>query len=141
MNKMFWIVLLLLSGPLAAKADAIPVQPGLWEMTSTMNMPMMPQPNVSTRTECIAEEEISMEDVGGEDMGPECVFETTQADDSTMHWSFTCPLEGGGTSHGEWQATSHGDRITGNGKVSMSLQGQAMEMTVSWEGKRVGDCP
>jgi hypothetical protein len=110
-------------------------------MTSTVNMPMMPQPQVNTRAECIEEEEISMDDVGGEDMGPECSFETAQADESTMQWSFSCPMEGGGTSRGEWQATSFGDRVTGSGKVSMSMQGQVMEMTLSWEGKRVGACP
>jgi hypothetical protein len=139
--KLFWITLFVVTGSLSAWADAIPVEPGLWEMTSTMSMPMMPQPNVSTRTECIEETEISMDDMGGEDIGPECSSETAQADDSTMQWSFTCPMEGGGTTHGEWQATSYGDRVTGSGKVSMALQGQAMEMTVSWEGRRVGDCP
>ena len=141
MYKMSWIALSLLVAPVAARADAIPVEPGLWEMTSTVNMPMLPQPKVSTRTDCIEEEEISMDDVGGEDMGPECSFETAQADESTLQWSFTCPMEGGGTSHGEWQATSFGDRVTGSGKVSMEMQGQVMEMTLSWEGKRIGECP
>ena len=141
MYKLTWIALTLLVAPVAARADAIPVEPGLWEMTSTVNMPMLPQPKVSTRTDCIEEEEISMDDVGGEDMGPECSFETAQADESTLQWSFTCPMEGGGTSHGEWQATSFGDRVTGSGKVSMEMQGQVMEMTLSWEGKRIGECP
>ena len=141
MYKLTWIALTLLVAPVAARADAIPVEPGLWEMTSTVNMPMLPQPKVSTRTDCIEEEEISMDDVGGEDMGPECSFETAQADASTMQWSFTCPMEGGGTSQGEWQATSFGDRVTGSGKVSMEMQGQVMEMTLSWEGKRIGECP
>jgi hypothetical protein len=50
-------------------------------------------------------------------------------------------VEGGGTSHGEWQATSHGDRVEGSGKITMTMQGQTMEMNMSWLGKRVGDCP
>jgi hypothetical protein len=141
MYKPIYIFTALMFGPLNALADAIPVEPGLWEMSSTMNMPMMPQPTVTTRTECIEEEEISMDDVTGEDMGPECSFETGQVDESTMKWSFNCPLEGGGTTHGEWQVTSHRDRVEGGGKVSMMLQGQTMEMTVSWVGKRIGDCP
>ena len=139
--KLLWIALVLPALPLAVRADAIPVEPGLWEMTSTMNMPMMPQPNVSTRTECIEKAQLSMDDVGGEEMAPGCSFETAQVDDSTMQWSFSCPMEGGGTTTGEWQATSYGERVTGSGKVSMSMQGQVMEMTVSWEGERVGDCP
>jgi len=123
----------------AAWADGIPVEPGLWEMSSTVNMPMMAQPRVTTTTECMKESEISMDDMGGEDMDPNCQFEMAQVDGNTMKWSFDCPVEGG-TSHGEWEATSSGDSVTGNGVITMSFQGQNMEMTMSWEGKRIGDC-
>jgi len=124
----------------ATWADGIPVEPGLWEMSSTVNMPMMSQPRVTTTTECMKESEISMDDMGGEDMDPNCQFEMAQIDGNTMKWSFDCPVEGG-TSHGEWEATSGGDSVTGNGVITMSFQGQAMEMTMSWQGKRIGDCP
>jgi hypothetical protein len=56
-----------------------------------------------------------------------------------MKWSFDCPVEGG-TSHGEWEATSGGDTVVGKGLITVSFQGQAMEMTMNWEGKRIGDC-
>ena len=130
--------ILLLTAP-AARADGIPVEPGLWEMSSIVNMPMMPQPRVTTTTECMKESEISMDDMGGEDMDPNCQFEMAQVDGNTMKWSVDCPVEGG-TSHGEWEATSSGDSVTGEGLVTISFQGQAMEMTMSWEGKRIGDC-
>ena len=130
--------ILFLTAP-AAWADGIPVEPGLWEMSSTMNMPMMPQPRVTTATECMKESEISMDDMGGEDMDPNCQFEMAQVDGNTMKWSVDCPVEGG-TSHGEWEATSTGDSVTGDGLVTISFQGQAMEMTMSWEGKRIGGC-
>ena len=124
----------------AAWADGIPVEPGLWEMSSTMNMPMLPQPRVTTTTECMTESEISMDDMGGEKMDPNCQFEMAQIDGNTMKWSFDCPVEGG-TSHGEWEAISTGDSVTGKGVVTMSFQGQTMEMSMAWEGKRIGDCP
>ena len=130
--------ILLLTAPVA-RADGIPVEPGLWEMSSTVNMPMMAQPRVTTTTECMKESEISMDDMGGEDMDPNCQFEMAQVDGNTMKWSVDCPVEGG-TSHGEWEATSSGDSVTGEGLVTISFQGQAMEMTMSWEGKRIGDC-
>ena len=130
--------ILLLTAP-AARADGIPVEPGLWEMSSIVNMPMMPQPRVTTTTECMKESEISMDDMGGEDMDLNCQFEMAQVDGNTMKWSVDCPVDGG-TSHGEWEATSSGDSVTGEGLVTMSFQGQAMEMTMSWEGKRIGDC-
>jgi hypothetical protein len=123
----------------AAWAEGIPVEPGMWEMTSTVTMPMLPQPRVTTTTECMTESEISMDDMGGEDMDPNCQFEMAQIDGNTMKWSFDCPVEGG-TSHGEWEATSTGNSVTGKGVVTMSFQGQTMEMTMNWEGKRIGDC-
>ena len=122
-----------------ARADGIPVEPGMWEMSSTMTMPMLAEPRVTTTTECMTESEISMDDMGGEDMDPNCQFEMAQIDGNTMKWSFDCPVEGG-TSHGEWEATSGGDSVTGNGVITMSFQGQTMEMTMSWQGKRIGDC-
>ena len=123
----------------AAWADGIPVEPGMWEMSATMTMPMLAQPRVTTTTECMTESEISMDDMGGEDMDPNCQFEMAQVDGNTMKWSFDCPVDGG-TSHGEWEATSSGDSVTGNGVITMSFQGQTMEMTMSWQGKRIGDC-
>jgi len=129
---------LFLAAP-SAQADGIPVEPGMWEMSSTMNMPTLPQPRVTSTTECIRESVISMDDMGDGEMDPNCKFDMAQLDGNTMKWSFDCPVEGG-TSHGEWEAISSGDSVTGKGVVTISFQGQSMEMTMSWEGKRIGDC-
>lgn len=128
----------------AAFADGVPVEPGLWEMTSTMVMPMLPEPRVTTVTECMENSQLSMDELGGAQMDPNCTFDTTQVNESTMRWSFDCPLENG-TSHGEWEAVSNGDTVEGNGVITMSFQSQGqdqeMEMTMDWTGRRVGDCP
>ena len=133
---------LLLAGPSAgADGGGIPVEPGMWEMSFTMNMPMMPQPRVTKTTECMTETEISMDDMGASEMDPACTFEMLQLDESVMKWSVDCPVEGG-TSHGEWTATSSGTEVTGEGLVTVSIAGmsQTMEMTMSWEGHRIGEC-
>ncbi len=139
--RLILIQVVLLALAMDAHAKGITVEPGLWEMTSTMSMPMLPQPQTHSMTECFEKGEISMEDVGTGDMDPNCTFATAQVSGATLSWSFDCPVEGGGTSHGEWQATSHGDRVEGNGKITMEMQGQTMEMNMSWQGKRIGDCP
>lgn len=131
---------LLLAGAVAG-ADGISIQPGLWEMTSTVQMPMMPEPRVTTETQCMDKEVISFDDLQSDQMDPRCTFESAQVEDKTMKWSFVCPVENGGTSRGDWQATSYGDRVEGGGTVSMTMQGQTMELTMSWTGKRVGPCP
>ena len=141
MYRIFIVPAVLLVAALEVSADGIPVEPGLWEMTSTMSMPMLPQPQTHSMTECIEKGEISMDDVGTQDMDPGCTFEPAKVDGATMAWSFDCPVEGGGTSRGEWQATSHGDRVEGSGKITMTMQCQSLEMNMSWQGKRVGDCP
>jgi hypothetical protein len=123
----------------AIQADGIPVEPGLWEMTTTVNLPILPQPKVSTVTECMTDSEFDMDDVASDGSENDCTFNMGEVDGSTMKWTVDCPVEGG-SSHGEWEATSSGDSVTGNGKMTMSFQGQTMEMTMSWEGKRIGEC-
>ena len=135
----FLPVALLLAAPVVF-AEGIPIEPGLWEITSTMNMPMLPEPRVATVTECMEKSEISMDEVTGEGMDPDCSFDIAQVDGNTMKWSFDCPVQGG-ISHGEWEAVSAGDSVTGKGIMTMTFQNQNMEMTMEWEGKRVGDCP
>jgi hypothetical protein len=135
----FLPVALLLAAPVVF-AEGIPIEPGLWEITSTMTMPMLPEPRVATVTECMEKSEISMDEVTGEGMDPDCSFDIAQVDGNTMKWSFDCPVQGG-SSHGEWEAVSAGDSVTGKGIMTMTFQNQNMEMTMEWEGKRVGDCP
>ena len=122
-----------------AFADGIPVEPGLWEMTSTMNMPMLPEPRVTTVTECMTRSEISPDEMGTEGMDPNCTFDTVQVDGNTLRWSFDCPVEGG-TSHGEWEAVSGGDTLEGSGEITMSFQDQSLTMAMEWAGRRIGDC-
>lgn len=124
----------------AVQAEGLPIEPGMWEATTTMTMPMMPQPQVNTMKRCFDQSEITTEDFNREGVDPGCEFTSTQIDGNTMAWTVDCPVEGGGTSHGEWQATSEGDRVTGSGKFSVDFQGQTMEMSMSWEGRRIGDC-
>jgi len=120
-------------------AQGVPIEPGMWEMTSTMNMPMLPQPRVTTEMECIEESELSPEKMTEEDMDTSCTFDTRVVDGNTMKWSMDCNVEGG-TTHGEWEVTSHGDTLTGEGTIAVDMQGHSMVMNMKWDGKRVGDC-
>jgi hypothetical protein len=120
-------------------AEGIPIEPGMWEMTSTMNMPMLPQPRVTNSKECIEEDELSPETWNEEDMDTSCTFSNRVVDGNTMKWSMNCNAQGGAT-RGEWEVTSHGDTLTGEGTVTVDMQGQSMVMDMKWDGKRVGVC-
>jgi hypothetical protein len=121
-------------------ADGIPVEPGLWSITTTVNMPMLPAPQTVTVEECMTDEIMDMEDMSTDDLDSECDYALDTLDGNTMAWSIDCPVEGGGQMHAEWQATSSGDTVDGEGKMTMTMQGQTMDMTMSWTGKRVGPC-
>ena len=129
--------LALLSAPLAA--DGIPVEPGLWSITSTVNMPMMPAPQTVSVEECFDDEVMNMDDIVVEDVDPDCAFEMGEVDGNTMNWTIDCPIEGG-TMHAEWEATSSGDSVDGSGVMKMNVMGQSMEVTMTWTGNRVGEC-
>lgn len=122
-----------------ASADGVSINPGMWEMTSTMTMSMMPQPQTTTVKECIKDSELSPESFNMEEDNP-CNITDVTVDDNTARWSINCPTEGGPVMEGQWEFTSDGDTITGNGTMSTEFSGQKMSFVMSWEGKRIGNC-
>jgi hypothetical protein len=136
--KKILLLALLFPAPLV-HAEGIPIESGLWETTMTMEMPMLPEPRVVTNTQCMNYDEISPETMGAENQDSNCQIEMEQIDGDTMKWTAICPT-GDGTSRGEWEATSFGDTVTGEGLISADVQGQTMNITMSWKGKRIGEC-
>ena len=137
-GRIKWLTWMLVLVSFQAAAEGMTVEPGTWQMTSTVNMPMLSTPKVTTTTECIEEGEISPESMT-EGMDPSCVFDTREIADNTMSWSLDCDTAQGKT-HGEWEATSHGDTLSGEGVITISVAGQEMAMNMSWEGERIGPC-
>ncbi len=122
-----------------ASADGVSINPGMWEMTSTMTMTMMPQPRTTTVKECIKDSEISPESFNMEEDNP-CNITDMTVDGNTARWSINCPTEGGPVMEGHWEFTSNGDSINGNGTMSAEFSGQKMGFVMTWEGKRIGNC-
>ncbi|MGB5487107.1 MAG: DUF3617 family protein [Lysobacterales bacterium] len=122
-----------------ASADGVSINPGMWEMTSTMTMTMMPQPRTTTVKECIKDSEISPESFNMEEDNP-CNITDMTVDGNTARWSINCPTEGGPVMEGHWEFTSNGDSINGNGTMSAEFSGQKMGFVMTWEGKRIGTC-
>lgn len=122
-----------------ASADGVSINPGLWEMTSTMTMTMMPQPQTTTVKECIKDNKLSPESFNMEEDNP-CNVADVIVDGNTARWSINCPTEGGPVMEGQWEITSDGDTINGNGTMSTEFSGQQMGFVMTWEGKRIGNC-
>lgn len=122
-----------------AIADGVSIDPGEWEMTTTMTMSMMPQPQTNTVKECIEESELSPEDFDMDEDNP-CNITDVVIDGDTASWSINCPVENGMVMEGKWEFTSNGDSITGAGNMAAEMAGQTMSFDMTWSGKRIGDC-
>lgn len=141
MKKSLLSALLVLAASPASQADGVAVEPGLWEMTTTMTMPMLPEPRTVTSTDCVEDAELDVDEMSGEGLDPDCTLDVSQPDDRTLRWNMDCPVEGGGTSLAEWQVTSNGDSVAGTGSIRMTVMGQEMTMDAVFNGRRIGDCP
>jgi hypothetical protein len=121
-----------------ASAEGLDIDPGKWEMTSTMTMTMFPAPQTFTVTECIEEEALDPDHFNMDQDNP-CEISDVSIDDVTAKWAITCPTEMG-SMKGQWEFTSKGDSISGNGTMSANYGGQQMGFEMTWVGKRIGDC-
>ena len=120
-------------------AEGVAIQPGMWEMTSTMTMTMLNQPQTNTAKECIEEDELDPENFNMDQDNP-CKIADVEIDGKTARWSISCPTEGGMTMDGKWEFTSYGDSISGSGSMSTEMSGQKFGFDMTWSGKRIGDC-
>jgi len=135
MYKSVWICLLsgvLLSLPSLAPAAEM-MKPGLWEITTSMEMPGMPfQPPTQTMRHCYTEQEVKEEPVPKND---NCKITDFKSSGSKVSWKLECKGEMAGK--GEGEITYQGDSAY-EGKATIQTQG--MTMTTKYKGKRIGEC-
>ena len=134
---LFALASVLLAGTI--QADGIPVKPGKWEMTSTMTMSMMPQPQITTETECIEEDVLDPVTFNMDEENP-CDISEVNIESKTASWNISCTNGDGAATEGSWQVTSDGDTLNGQGTMSTIVAGQTFGFEMAWEGKRIGDC-
>ena len=123
----------------SAGAAGVSLDPGMWDMTSTMTMTMMPEPRTHTVKECIEDEELSPESFNMDKENP-CDITDVNVEGDTARWSISCATGGGPVMEGQWEFTSHGDSISGKGSMTADFSGQTMGFNMTWVGNRVGDC-
>lgn len=126
-----WSVSLLLLPVLAPAADMM--KPGLWEITTSMEMPGMPfQPPPSTVRHCYTPEEVKAQPVPGDE---QCKVTDLKSSGNKTSWKFVCTGEA--ASKGEGEITYRGDSAY-EGKSRMETEGMTMNM--KYKAKRLGDC-
>ncbi len=120
-----------------ATADTLPIDPGLWEFTSTSINPFTGQQETETDTECMVEDEYDPATIMEDDM--DCEVGESNLDGDTLTFSMSCNTQGGQmTMNTVYQ--SDGDTVQGTMVMEMSFGGQTMTSEESFAGKRIGDC-
>jgi hypothetical protein len=124
---------------LATAAAAFEVNPGKWQITSTTEMSMMPQPQTKTSTECLKEKTADevLEALTQEDI---CKIKDHSENGATLKWSMECQGEGSPPMKASGELTSTGDTLNGVMNASMEMKGQKMTFKTMWKGKRLGEC-
>ena len=131
-------LLTLSTAHLAMAADSVSIEPGLWEVSTTMTSPMFLQPRVQTQQECMKESKISPETLAPSD-GGECSIIDSNLNGNTLNWSMQCGTPGGAMK-GQGSFESKGDSGSGNMQMNMDIEGQSFSMELVWKGRRVGSC-
>jgi hypothetical protein len=126
-------------------AEGQNIKPGKWEIKTTVTMPMMPEANVTTQTECITLEEAS-DPLAAIMEKSNCKVLNKKESGNTIEFEVECDGGMGMKMNGKGHFTANGTTATGKMEMTMNMPqmggqgGQSMKMTQEWEGKRIGDC-
>jgi hypothetical protein len=138
MRKLLWISLLAgasLSQPSMAPAAEM-IKPGLWEITTTMEMPGMPfQTLPQTVRHCVTPQE-AKDAEKSLPIGKDCKIIDLRLSAKKVNWKVECTGEMAGK--GEGEVEYKGDSSY-EGKTKIQTQGITFNM--NHKGKRVGECP
>lgn len=108
----------------------------LWEITVKMEMPGMPMAMpVQTQRMCLSKQ------AGDEKFVPtreDCKVTDLRRSGSTQHFKMACT--GRNPMTGEGDVTLAGAGYSGKTRISGKMEGQNVEMTQTFSGKKVGDC-
>lgn len=135
-KKIFGIIAISFS---AAFATPSQMTPGLWEITTTMEMPGMPGGGYATKNRiCMRADDMEMEKKGlDEEMSKTCKITNMKSSRSNLSYDISC--SGEQPMKGKVKMSFKADSYTGT--MVMDMGGEnAMKMTTRYSGKRIGKC-
>lgn len=128
---------------LPALAGENPMQPGMWEITTQMNMPGMPyQMPPMTFKHCVTPEMLAKDHGLGEQKSPpgsHCERTRMKLSGNRAEWAVSCTGKANMSGHGTltWDSP---DSYHGETHLTMDMDGQTRNMTQTMQGKRLGAC-
>lgn len=138
MKKTLFIIALTISMPAVAMAGTL-MRPGLWEITTSMEMPGMPMAMQPMKiTHCYTPQDVAdTNKTIPKDKG--CKLESQSVSGNKVTWTVVCD-SAHGNMKGNGEMTYTGDSYEGTIKMSMQGPQGPMNMTNHYSGKRLGDC-
>jgi hypothetical protein len=139
MKKIVPMTLLMLASLSAVAAPNM--QPGMWEITTKMEMagmegmPAMPP---QTIRQCIRPADVQSGSATVPKGDPQCTVKGYKVQGNTASWQMECT--GANAMTGNGTVTYSGASYSGKTQFTMHQDGQAMTMNQTFSGKRVGDC-
>jgi uncharacterized protein DUF3617 len=139
MNRTLAALALMLT-VLPALAGAAEMQPGMWEITSRTEMQGMPKA-MPPRTirHCYTKKDIEdKKPTMPQSQDKNCEIKDYQVQGNKASWSMECTGEN--AMRGSGTMTVEATKFSGTMKSQLNQDGQMMDITQSWSGKRLGDC-
>ena len=135
--KLVFAIAALVSLPTAVLAGN-GIRPGMWEVTSKMEMPGMPMAMPATTVKhCYTKEDVKdQKKVISRDKN--CTMTDFKASGNKVNWKMKCTGKGAGTFSGE--TVFSGDSYDSVMKMQADAA-KGHQMTMKVKGKRVGNCP
>lgn len=120
-------------------AAAQGMEPGEWELTTTITSPMMPQPQTTTVTHCIKQEDLAEPSrwMGGTPPGSDCTLTPGTRDARGATWEMACPSS---AMKGRGRARFSGGMMDSEMEMSGMAEGKQFELRTKTRGKRIGPC-
>ena len=132
MKRSIWIIVAVVSGFFTGISFAAPnMEDGLWEITSTVDMPGMPSKSF-TNTACLTKEKAVPQTAQSG-----CTVTDMKTQGNTVTWTVVC-REGMSTSKGK--VTYAGTTMEGVTETTVKTNEKTMTMKSTMKGKRIGPC-
>jgi len=137
MNRSILFALLAASSFAASAQQGM--QPGEWELTTTITSPMMPQPQTATVKHCIQQEDVADPSrwMGGKPPGSDCSLTPLERDASGATWEMACPSSG---FKGRGRARFAAGMLDSEMQMSGMQEGKKFELQTRTRGRRLGPC-
>ena len=123
---------------LPAMTAELTVKPGLWESTTTRTSSMGGGTVTDTNRECIKDETFNPQKLMQDMQDCELVKNELQ-NKNTLLFNMVCSMQGAKASL-EGKYYTKGDEGKGDMKVQVDMGGMNINMNLTWDAKRLGDC-